>query len=286
MRGTLAIVTFGAMLAVPAVARAQGECPDGWFCEQEAAPDGAADADDIEGDGAESPASSGEAPAAKPKKKPEQKRGTVVYHPANDGKARQIIIVDRPENAPPPRKRRNFREWGLNLRIQGVLMDDDDRAEDAGMGGIGISLRYRPIPHFAFDAGLDVLGGTDWAGHERHETALLLSGMVFFNPRSQVQFYSIGGIGFSGARVEIPVANATSESEVDERYSYFGAHLGLGLEFRVGRKIALNVDMLGFVRGRTDELADRQPEFTDPETGRVTNTSGGGLARAGLTFYW
>jgi hypothetical protein len=27
------------------------------------------------------------------------------------------------------------------------------------------------------------------------------------------------------------------------------------------------------------------PEFTEPETGRTTNSSGGGL-RGGITFYW
>jgi hypothetical protein len=63
-------------------------------------------------------------------------------------------------------------------------------------------------------------------------------------------------------------------------------HLGLGLEFRIGRKTALNFDVLGFIRGRTDSRAEYEYEFVDPETGRGTNTSGGGLFRGGITFYW
>jgi opacity protein-like surface antigen len=291
MRGRLAILTFGAVLTVPGLARAQGECPDGWFCEPEAASEDDAAADNDSGPDLSPQSEAGDADT--PKKPRAKPRGPIVYQPADEGRGRQIIIVDRPENAPPPPRRRNYREWGLNLRLEGVLMDDDGRHEDASMGGLGVSLRYRPIPYFAFDAGLDFISGTDWAGNERRETALLLSGMVFFNPYSKVQFYTLGGIGFSGAEVtlhEPDVKNAdgtiTKGSEFEEKYRYFGAHLGLGLEFRVSRKVALNLDVLGFIRGRTDRLADEQPEFVDKETGRVTNTSGGGLARAGITFYW
>ncbi|HMJ15525.1 MAG TPA: outer membrane beta-barrel protein [Polyangiaceae bacterium] len=278
MRGTLAMVTLGAVLAMPSVASAQGECPDGWFCEEQEAPaEGSEDASDAESEAGEAaPAPRKRAPAAESTQKPVP-----------------VIIVDRPENVPPPPKKRRRSEWGVNMRLEGVLMDDEDRDEDAGMGGLGVSLRYRPIPHFAFDAGLDFIGGTDWAGRERRETALLLSGIVFFNPRSKVQVYALGGIGFSGARVTFDqqtVENADgSSSTIDEyerEYSYFGAHLGGGLEFRVSRKVALNLDVIGFIRDRTDDLADSEPEFVDEDTGRVTNTSGGGLGRFGVTIYW
>jgi len=284
MRGTLAIVTFGVVLAAPNLAKAQGNCPDGWFCEQEEPSGDTADAPDSAPSDSETGDETREAPAKPEAKRRGHKPGTVEYHPANGGEGRQIIIVDRPENAPTPPKRRSYHEWGLNLRLEGILMGDNKNrpknSGDAGMGGLGFSLRYRPIPYFAFDAGLDFAGGHDWAGNERHETALLLSGIVYFNPYSKVQVYTIGGVGFSGARVTL------AGTDQEEKYSYFGAHLGAGLEFRVGRKVALNLDLIGFIRGRTDKLSDTQPEFTDPDTGRVTNTSGGGLARAGITFYW
>ena len=281
MRGTLAIVTLGAVLAMPAVASAQSECPDGWFCEQEEAP---ADADET-GDAEQSEeASAGDAEEATPKRAPKRL-------PPDAQKPVPVIIVDRPQNVPPPPKKRKRSEWGVNMRIQGVLMDEDGRDEDADMGGLGVSLRYRPIPHFAFDAGLDFVGGTDWAGRERRESALMLSGMVFFNPRSKVQVYTLGGIGFSGARVTFEETvegddGTSTTSEYEEEWSYFGAHLGAGLEFRLSRKVALNLDVVGFLRGRTDDAAEHEPEFVDEDTGRVTNTSGGGLGRAGLTIYW
>ena len=42
-------------------------------------------------------------------------------------------------------------------------------------------------------------------------------------------------------------------------------------------KVALDFDVIGFIRGRTDDLARVEPEFVEEGTGRTTNTSGGGL---------
>src|SRR5262245_18296420 len=115
--------------------------------------------------------------------------------------------------------------------------------------------------------------------------------MVFFNPRSKLQVYTLGGIGFSGARVERPTTVTASDGTqlqrtTTENWSYFGGQLGIGLEWRVSRKVALDLDVLGFIRGRTDDQARIEPEFIDPETHQATNTSGGGLGRLGITFYW
>jgi hypothetical protein len=205
----------------------------------------------------------------------------------------KVVVLNRDTQEPPPPvtrpHRRFFREMGINLRLEGVLMGDGDgtRARNASMSGVGMSFRYRPVPHFSLDAGLDIVGGQDWYGNERRETALLLSGIVFFNPFSPVQFYFIGGFGFSGA--EVDVSSTTSGQIYTDRreYSYFGAHFGPGLEFRVSRRVALNIDLVGFLRGRTDDGAASEPEFVDPnDPGRTTNTSGGGLLRGGITFYW
>ena len=60
---------------------------------------------------------------------------------------------------------------------------------------------------------------------------------------------------------------------------------GAGVEFRASRTVAFNIDVRGFIRGRTDGDAATQPEFTDGQ-GRTTNTSGGALVTAGMTFYF
>jgi opacity protein-like surface antigen len=195
-----------------------------------------------------------------------------------------------PPAAPPPPKRRWRREWGLNLRLEGASFGRGrGAAEEAGMGGVGLSLRYRPVPAFAIDAGVDVLAGKDYNGFERTEVPLSLNGIIFFNPRSRVQFYMMGGVHVSHAEVE--VANGGKQADEynftpNTEYDYFGGQGGIGLEFRLSRRIALNIDAIGFIRDRTDDNKHASPEFTDPETGRTTNTSGGGLFRGGLTVYW
>jgi len=209
----------------------------------------------------------------------------VVYQQAPPPPPPAVVVVRRapgyvPSPPPPPKKRTRLRKWGFNMRLTGVLMDDK-QDELAGMGGVGFSLRLRPQRYFAVDLGLDMLGGRDYEGNRRSETPFSISALLYANPRDATQFYMLAGIGWSHARVETDDQYGTMED-----YDYFGGHMGAGLEFRLSPPLALNIDLLGFVRGRTDRLADSEPEFTDPETGQTTNSSGGGLLRAGLTFYW
>lgn len=200
-----------------------------------------------------------------------------------------MIYLDTPE--PPPvkkKRRRSFREWGFNLHLEAAIMGDkSERSDDAGMAGLGFAIRYRVLPALAFEAGVDLLTGTDFQGYSRGEAALLANTIVFFNPRDPVQVYALGGLGFSAARVTIePRSGEAPFQRHDEDYSYFGGQLGLGVEVRATRRIAFSGDLIGFVRGRIDDKSRYAPEFTDPVTHRATNTSGGGLLRVGATFYW
>jgi len=79
--------------------------------------------------------------------------------------------------------------------------------------------------------------------------------------------------------------NSASYYRPADHYSYFGVQGGVGIEFRLARHFALNLALLGFVRGRTDADAQYHPEFVDG-SGRSTNTSGGGLFQGGMTFYF
>ncbi len=263
MRTILALSLASACVLSPALARAQEDpnCPPGgWFCEETPPP-------------AESPEEG--AP-------PPPEAGPPRYPPP------VIVYEPEPQRPPPPKQRRPWRrKWGLNLHLEGVMMGHgDNRHDDSGMAGIGLGFRYRPIPHFAVEAGLDFLGGVDWQGNDRRESALLLNAMVFVNPRDAVQFYVLGGFGFSGATVTPRDQYGDPIEGNEQHWSYFGGQMGLGLEFRVTRRVSLNLDVVGFIRGRTNDEARLSPEFTDPETGRTTNSSGGGLFRGGITFYW
>lgn len=207
-----------------------------------------------------------------------------------------------------PVQRRWQSEWGINARFEGVGFGGDSNAgmpgaRDAGMGGFGLSLRYRPWARLALDAGFDVIGGTDLNGFERVETPFSISGIFYINPRSRSQLYLTGGVNWSSASVHsnFPtplLAQQSNGTGFAAEYKYFGGQLGVGLEFRLSKRVSLNVDMLGFVRSRTDiddghhkrdgqtSAATSTPEYVNPVTGQTTNTSGGGLFRGGMTLWW
>jgi len=155
------------------------------------------------------------------------------------------------------------------------------------MNGLGGALRFRPIPHLALEGSLELVWGTDYNGFQRFEDALLLSALLFVNPRSSVQFYGMGGFGVGAAFLEIEQRGGPDNGlRRDDSYSYLGAHLGFGVEGRITRHFAIGADLIGFVRRRTDRFSRENPEFVDPVTHRTSNLSGGGLVRGGMTFYW
>lgn len=269
----LAAVAAVAVTSAGTASADDPKCPPGsWFC---------ADAEIKIGPPGATPAPPPPATTAAPPPPPP----VVIYTPAPP----PPVYTPPPPPAyyppppPPPHHPRPKSEVGLNLRLVGAAFSANDTYTkgDAGAGGIGASVRFRPTPRFALDIGLDVLGGVDANGYKRTETPLSLLGLLYLNPRSKAQVYLLGGFGFSSARVEVQEANYNAV----EHYSYFGAMFGGGLEFRVAKKVALNFDVRGFVRGRTDDKAQSKPEFTAKD-GRTTNSSGGALFTGGLTFYF
>lgn len=220
---------------------------------------------------------------------------TPGYDPGYGGAYAQPRPV-RPVPAAPlasnARRPRWQSEFGLNLRVEGAILGHaKGSAASAGMGGVGLSLRYRPVPAFAFDLGVDVLAGNDYNGFQRVEVPITLNGMLYLNPRSRVQVYLMGGAHISRAQVRSELAapqlsRNDDGSQYGANYTYFGGQGGGGFEFRLSRRVALNLDSLGFVRKRIDDDARRTPEFIDYKTGRTTNSSGGALVRGGLTFWW
>jgi hypothetical protein len=169
-------------------------------------------------------------------------------------------------------------EWGLNVHLEGATIGRGS-AGDAAMGGAGAGLRFKPTRTFGLEADFDLVGGLDYQGNRRSETAFTLNGLFFLNPRSRAQFYLLAGFGWSAAHV------VNDAQPFEASYGYFGGQAGGGLEIRLSRGLALNVDLRGFVRSRTDSGAQAQPEFTD-SSGRSTNTSAGALLTGGMTLYF
>lgn len=254
-----AIPATMALAAEPASAQPEPPgCPPGeWFC------------DDVEAEPA--PESDGARPDVD------------VESPAErDFRAGPDRDIDVTRPPPRPPLERGWSEgsggrasspWALALRAEGVLTNG--RGRDTGLGGLGVSGRYALGPVVTLDLGLDAILGTDYNGNDRSELMLSLSSLFYLNYHPVIRSYVLVGLSASRARVELLGETQT--------WGYFGGQTGLGLEISLDPRIALGVDIVGFMRGRTDSRAEREPEFTD-SLGRVSNTSGGGLLRGGVTI--
>ena len=280
---SFSLTLSGAAAAQTAGAAGGSSCPPGsWFCaqapQQQAAPAGQPVAPldplpDPEGAPPPPPRHRSAAVATAPEPPP-----PVVYEPPPVGDVERTETPPPYEYSPPPsRPISPPHEWGLNLHMEGATIGRGTQG-NTGMGGFGAGIRFKPTRSFGIESDLDFVGGHDYNGDNRNETAFTINGLVFLNPKSQVQVYLLGGFGWSSAHV-------TNDQGLDAGYGYFGAQAGLGLEFRLTRVLAFNADFRAFIRGRTDDGAGNQPEFTDG-SGRSTNTSGGGLFTGGMTLYF
>jgi opacity protein-like surface antigen len=264
------------ILAVPALAHAQEpkkDCePGSWFCGETQTQTGQT-GKDLQPLPENKPAESTPADKTPPP--------VVVYQPPPP------TVVVQARDAPPPyyyvpRKAPPKKEWGLNLHLGGAMMGKG-RDDNAGMLLTGVGLRFRPIPQAAIEGVLDFAGGRDYNGYQRKETSFSVNGLIFLNPKNTTQVYLLGGFGKSWAWATDDSPGATGNTKFT--YDYFGVQAGIGLEFRLAKSVALNVDLRGLIRGRTDDNTRLRPEFVSAD-GRTTNTSGAGLLTGGITFYW
>ncbi|APR80010.1 Hypothetical protein A7982_05357 [Minicystis rosea] len=204
----------------------------------------------------------------------------------------QPVVVRRGYYAPRPvHVRTREPNWGaeklgLDLRVDGAAGFGGGKYGNAyGMGGGGLGLRYRALPHLGFEAGIDLLGGRDFNDRKRLEVAGTAGALLFLNPRSRAQLYLSGGVLLDHARANDIGGPGLTVSSRDLTYTHLGGYAGLGLEVFLTRRISLHVDGRGVVRqaigGNTNA-----PEFTDPVSGRTTNTSGGFIGSGGIAFYF
>lgn len=157
--------------------------------------------------------------------------------------------------------------------------------DELEMGGGGAAFRLRPNPWFALDLGGSVYFGNDYNGLDRTEIPITADALFFFNPHHRFQFYALIGVGGSWSHAE--GFNRFTRNFRSRDYGHLGGSLGLGLEWRISRVFALNLDVRGFVRQRVDD--NPEPEFIErTDSGRIqsTDTSGGFVAQLGMTFYF
>lgn len=211
---------------------------------------------------------------------------TVIVQPAPPPPPVQQYYYPPPQPVPQPvvmvrprqQDRFPYSSVGLHLHVDGIFGDS------LGMGGAGASLRLRPIPHIGIDIGSGIYGGQDYNGLDRVEVPVQADVLFFFNPYNRFQFYALVGVGASFSHAD--GWNMRTDRYDSRDYAHLGGEAGLGVEWRISRVFALNLDVRGFIRQRVD--GNGQPEFMErTSSGWVsTDTSGGFLGQVGMTFYF
>lgn len=176
-----------------------------------------------------------------------------------------VVVVEKPppKRAPrivvktPPRRPPFRRQVGLGLRLDAALHGNEDYHSN-GMGGAGLLLRLRMLPHFATELSIDCYSGEGYSGEMRTEVPFTIGFMwmpMYYLTR--VQFYTIGGFGGSAGWV--------GEEPHEDRPYYLGGFAGLGFELKLGvkRRFALFTDLRGFIRKRVND----RPDDPDVPTG-------------------
>ena len=158
-----------------------------------------------------------------------------------------------------------------------------------GMGGAGLTIRYRQHPVFATELSIAGLGGTDYNNDSRLEVPLTLSELIYFNPQNRFQFYAVVGVGASWASVAYDNANVRLHGTDTGAYTYVGGLAGLGAEWQLTPNFSIFGDARAFVRTRVDQSVSDNPEFSRVNSsGRTetTNVSAGVIGQLGGIFYF
>jgi hypothetical protein len=295
LRCFVSVLSWALVVLSPSFALAAGEdCPDGWFCEPNAAPLPGPSRGPVVPPppsarsqlGAPSRPGAPPGPPSSADPDSADSADPADYSAGGDTTRGELSLEVPPDPPARGRRRRGFREWGFNLHLEGALSSHEPtRGEGPWLGGLGFAFRYRAIPALALEVGVDLLKSPEQRGVWRSEAVLLFNTLAFLNPHDVAQAYVLGGMAFSAANVSAAAGSADFRARRDQRYSYFGGQLGLGVEIRISRRVAVASDVIGFIRGRTDEHWEDTSGNIDG-TERRSNTSGGGLLRAGVTLYW
>ena len=206
--------------------------------------------------------------------------------PAAADAAASAVLLLLLSPAPAEAARRSRSEWGLNLRAEGAIQGNGSAFDPADGGG-----RHRPsLPPRARRSpsrrpSISSAAATTTTT-VRNETEFTVNALVFVNPRSRVQLYFLAGLGGSWANVT-RTARAGYPNGSRTSYTYFGGQAGAGLEFRIAKHFAMNLDARAFIRSRTDSDGGELARVRElPARGRRRTRRTAASSPAGMTFYF
>jgi len=128
---------------------------------------------------------------------------------------------------------------GLHSGYDGVNGGVSDSWSDAGAG---LAIEVRPTPGFGVEVGL--VGYSDGADPDsfRQHTAVQLSAIGYALPDFPVSPYALVGASYVPRDVDDAFWNGETTENYQANSPAVGPHVGLGLEFALGRHVLLDVE--------------------------------------------
>ena len=194
----------------------------------------------------------------------------VAYRPAPPPEP-TVEYRDRPAPYTAPYRSPNHmynNQFGLNINAQSGVVGSGNAT---GLLGIGAALRFRPIPWVGIEGGISAYTGRDFNYDTRNEISGQGNIYGYINPQSPLQLYGVAGVTYTSARIGDGYGQPLTTNR------YVGVQAGAGLELRFNRHFALNGDLRGVLRTRTDDDLLYVPG---------SRTSGGIMGSIGMTVYF
>jgi opacity protein-like surface antigen len=133
--------------------------------------------------------------------------------------------------------------------------------------GLGLNVRYRPDEAVGLDVAIQHHDQTWNMVSERSQTMMSGSVELFAYPWTRVSPYALGGLTYTTRDIEDEIFQSEQINLVQTRQPLIGPHVGLGIEFALGKTVALDLE------ARYTGYLNRKP--TDASMpGALTTTAG------------
>ncbi len=133
--------------------------------------------------------------------------------------------------------------------------------------GVGINARYRPDEAIGLDVAIQHHDQTWSPNSERSQTMMSGSVELFAYPWTRVSPYVIGGLTYTSRDIEDEIFQTDRVNLIETGQPLIGPHAGLGVEFALGKTVALDLE------ARYTGYLNRKP--TDASLpGALTTTAG------------
>jgi len=108
--------------------------------------------------------------------------------------------------------------------------------------GLGLNARYRPDEAVGLDLAIQHHDQTWNPGSERSQTMMSGSVELFAYPWTRVSPYAIGGLTYTTRNIEDEIFQFDGINNIETRQPLVGPHVGLGVEFALGKSVALDLE--------------------------------------------